>query len=240
MRKNGHDLTIRTKAGSMVNRNASISTASTSRRYVLATLRLGFGAVTVVSILATLLETASRATINPFNFFGYFTIQSNALLAIVAVTAGVIGFIRPGVQPHWLVVLRSLATVCMIIVGLVYAVLLAPLGLEGGVPVPWANWVMHVAGPILVAADWLFARDRAALPWRVVPVLLIYPVGWTLVVLIRGATDGWVPYPFLDPAQGYGVVAVYVVVIALVFTIVSTAVVWWSRRHQRAPASQDN
>lgn len=58
-----------------------------------------------------------------------------------------------GPQARWIVALRILATVCMVIVGVVYAALLAPLGLEGGAPVPWANWVMHYAGPILVAID---------------------------------------------------------------------------------------
>ena len=170
-----------------------------------------------------------RATINPFNFFGYFTIQSNTVLVVTALIAGVVGLARPGVQPRWLVVLRSLATVCMIVVGLVYAILLAPLGLEGGVPVPWANWVMHVAGPVLVVADWLFSRDRDALPWRIAWLQLGYPILWTIVILIRGATDGWVPYPFLDPAQGYEVVAIYVVIIAVVFLGISAVVVWWSR-----------
>ena len=30
------------------------------------------------------------------------------------------------------------------------------------------------------------------------------------MVLIRGATDGWFPYPFLDPAKGYASIAVVV------------------------------
>ncbi len=91
--------------------------------------------------------------VNPFNFFGYFTIQSNTILTLVAAIAGIAGFMSSGPQARWIVALRSLATVCMVIVGVVYAALLAPLGLEGGAPVPWANWVMHYAGPILVAID---------------------------------------------------------------------------------------
>lgn len=198
-------------------------------RLALPIARVLTGAVIAAAIVATFVETAGRATVNPFNFFGYFTIQSNTLFAVTAVISGCVGLIRPGVQPRWLVVLRSLVTVCMIIVGLVYAALLAPLGLEGGVPVPWANWAMHVAGPILAAADWVLATDRGALPWRIALLQLAYPILWIAVVLVRGATDGWVPYPFLDPAQGYPVVAAYVVAIALVFLGVSAAVVWWSR-----------
>ena len=208
---------------------------SSSRRPGVATTlraaaRLAWAAVTIVAIAATFAETASRGPVNPFNFFGYFTIQSNSLLAATALIAGVAGLRRPGPQAGWVVVLRSLATVCMVIVGLVYAVLLAPLGLEGGAPVPWANWVMHVGGPVLAACDWAFARDREPLPWRAALLQLIYPLVWTAVVLVRGATDGWVPYPFLSPEQGYGVVMAYAAVIALVFLAVSFGVVWWSRR----------
>ena len=59
--------------------------------------------------------------------------------------------------------------------------------------------------------------------------LLVYPAVWTVVVLIRGATDGWVPYPFLNPAQGYGVVAIYCVAILVVFVVVGLLVLLVSR-----------
>lgn len=36
-------------------------------------------------------------------------------------------------------------------------------------------------------------------------------------MLVRGATDGWVPYPFLSPEQGYGVVAAWAALVAGVF-----------------------
>jgi hypothetical protein len=45
---------------------------------------------------------------------------------------------------------------------------------------------------------------------RLVWVVLLYPLVWLTVVLIRGATDGWFPYPFLDPANGYGSIAVVI------------------------------
>jgi hypothetical protein len=38
-----------------------------------------------------------------------------------------------------------------------------------------------------------------------------------------------VPYPFLDPAQGYGVVAIYVVGIAVSITLLGILVVGMSR-----------
>ncbi|ALJ22115.1 Pr6Pr family membrane protein [Microbacterium sp. No. 7] len=203
--------------------------SSPRSRTGIAILRLTWGCATLVAIVATLVDTASRGPVNPLNFFGYFTVQSNTLTCVVAVIAGLAGLAASGVQPRWIVMLRALATTCMVIVGLVYALLLAPLGAAGGVPLPWANAVMHVAGPLLVLADWVLVRDRSALPWRAALLQLAYPAVWIVVVLVRGMTDGWVPYPFLDPARGYAAVSAAVVGIAVAFLAVSSAVVWWSR-----------
>ena len=39
-------------------------------------------------------------------------------------------------------------------------------------------------------------------------------MAWTVFTLVRGAIDGWYPYPFLDPANGgYGTVALYAIAI---------------------------
>ncbi|MGB3909774.1 MAG: Pr6Pr family membrane protein [Pseudolysinimonas sp.] len=71
--------------------------------------------------------------------------------------------------------------------------------------------------------------SRGALPWKRLWVVLTYPVLWIIVVLIRGATDGWVPYPFLDPATGYGSVAIYSIVIFVATIIVGAVVFGLSR-----------
>ena len=194
--------------------------------YLFAILRLVMVVLVVVAIVATFLDTASRATINPFNFFGFFTIQSNIITVVVLFMAALATFLgRP--QTQLLMFARACATTYIVIVGIVYNLLLA--GLEGGVSLAWANWVVHVAFPIYAALDWILFSDRTALPWKRLGVVLIYPVIWTVVVLIRGATDGWVPYPFLDPATGYGSVALYSLVIFIATIIVGATVFAVSR-----------
>lgn len=113
------------------------------------------------------------------------------------------------------------------IVGIVYNTLLT--GLEGGISLGWANWVLHVLFPIYAALDWIFFGDKTPLAWKRLWVVLIYPVVWTIIVLVRGATDGWVPYPFLDPATGYGSVAVYCVGIFVVAVVIGAIVFALSR-----------
>ena len=153
-------------------------------------LRLIVAAAIVVAVLVSLIEAAGRTTINPFNFFGYFTLQSNLICAAVVVVAAIVGS-RTHRWDAAIALARGCSTVYIVVVGIVYAVLLAPLGAAGGVPVPWANVVLHVIVPIYFAADWLLAPDRRVLPWGRFWVVLVYPLVWCVVVLIRGATDGW-------------------------------------------------
>ena len=190
--------------------------------------RIALAATIVVAVLATHAEALSRGPVNPFNLYGYFTVQSNLIGAaswLIAGTLALRGRAR-GVGPS---LLGAVATTCLVIVGLVYAVLLAPLGAAGGVPLPWANLVLHVVSPLAAVVDWVLIGDRARLSLSSLWVILVYPIAWTVVVLVRGATDGWVPYPFLDPAQGYGAVAGYSAAIAALFAMVGAATLWASR-----------
>jgi len=191
-------------------------------KHVFGALRAIVGLAGLIAIIATFFDTASRATINPFNFFGYFTMQSNVIFMIAMLATAAAIFAGPK-QSQLLIMLRACATTYIVIVGIVYNLLL--VGLEGGVTLQWANWVLHVALPIYAALDWVLFADRPALPWKRFWLVVIYPIVWVVVVLIRGATDGWVPYPFLDPTQGYGVVALYCIGIAVAVLVVG-ALVW--------------
>ena len=179
-----------------------------------AVLRLAVAALVVVAIVATM---AAAAPVVIVNFFGYFTVQGNVIGAVVAVV-GAVRLLRgtPG-SSTWTVI-RWAAASYLAVVGVVYWALLAPLGAAGGVAVPWANIVLHLITPVLAVLDLLLAPDRDRPPLRLLPLVLVYPLVWTVVVLVRGATDGWVPYPFLDPSQGYGVVAAWAALVAGVFT----------------------
>ncbi|WP_241979276.1 Pr6Pr family membrane protein [Cryobacterium sinapicolor] len=202
---------------------------------LIAIVRLAAVTLGVVAIIATLADTATRATINPFNFFGFFTMQSNIIWLVVMAITGV-GVLRGKKQSDLLPLTRGCATAYMILVGAIYNVLLA--GQEGGVALEWANNVVHIILPIYAVLDWILFADRPPLAWKRLWVSLIYPMVWVVVVLIRGATDGWVPYPFLNSDTGYGSVFAYVIGIA-VLTVVTAAVVWGLSRMQRvklAPA----
>ena len=192
-------------------------------KLLIALVRLVVAALVVVAVVATFFDTASRATINPFNFFGFFTMQSNIATAVVLIAAAALT-LAGRVQGPGIVLARACVTTYIALVGIVYNTLLA--GLEGGVSLDWANTVLHVVLPVYAVLDWVVFGDREPVPWRHYPIVLAYPIVWLVVVIIRGATDGWVPYPFLSPAQdgGYATVAAFSAAIAVGFAVVGAAV----------------
>ncbi|UXN32177.1 hypothetical protein [Glutamicibacter sp. M10] len=112
-----------------------MKTAQNSLRYV-NLVRILWALITLSAIVATYVDTASRGPVLPMNFFGYFTIQSNLVVVVVGLIAGGIGLAKGASVPRWVVGLRALASVCMVVVGLIYLTLLAPLGAAGGCRCP--------------------------------------------------------------------------------------------------------
>jgi hypothetical protein len=127
-------------------------------------------------------------------------------------------------QPTWVIYLRAIATTITVLVGIVYNTLLSGASLAGSFDLAWSSNILHIIIPIYALVDWLLFPDRTKLPHKWLWLVLIYPVVWLVVILIRGVTDGWVPYPFLDPATGYGSVTIYCIAISA-FTVVFELVV---------------
>jgi hypothetical protein len=181
-------------------------------------LRLVAGLAILAAIIGQFDYTAGRATINPFNFFGYFTIQSN-IITMVAFLGSAYFILSRKKQPSWVIYLRAIATTIIVIVGLVYNTLLVGASLAGSFDLKWSSDILHVIIPIYALVDWVLFADRKKLPYNKLWIVLVYPIVWLIVILIRGATDGWVPYPFLNPNTGYGSVALYCIAISA-FTVV--------------------
>jgi hypothetical protein len=164
---------------------------------------------------------------NPFNFFGYFTNQTSLLASGVLIALGALVIAGRRV-PNWLSLLRGIATAYLLVVAVIYNVLVPG---TGSAPA-WVSLVLHVLFPILVALDWLLVRDRPRLRWRLLWLLLPYPVVWLVIVLIRGVTDGWVPYGFLLPERG--VVSLLLHIVGLLVAIVVAGIVVWMTSGVRA------
>ena len=185
-------------------------------RSVVRVARLAFAGFDIAAMCVAITAPTTGSLVN---FFSFFTIESN-LLAIVVLLVG--GVLDPRSE-RWAYV-RGAATLYMVITGIVYAALLA--NQEVGLTAAWVNSAMHQVTPAVLLVDWVcfppWSRGtyRAALAW------LAFPLAYLAYALARGAAVDWYPYPFLDPRRpgGYGRVATYAVVLAVVMGLLAVAV----------------
>jgi hypothetical protein len=196
-----------------------------NRRGLVVVLRLAFAALTLAAIATQLGDLAARGTLNPVNFFSYFTIQSN-LIGVVAFGWSAVGVGRPARGPD---LLRGAATVYLTVTFVVFALLLS--GTDVDTAIPWVNSVLHGVFPIAVVLDWALVPPRSSISVRESLVWLSYPIAWVAYTMLRGPIAAWYPYPFLDPANGgYGSVAAYVVGIFVFGAVLCAAVSAVGRR----------
>lgn len=200
-------------------------------RTVFGLLRLSAAAVCLVALIHRLSWGLASNTIASQNFFAYLTNQSNIAFVVLLGTAGVIA-LRRARDPRWLTVSLALVLTWTITAGLVFAILVWQAGVRGiRIDVPWSDQVLHFWLPAVTVAAWVLAPGHRAVPWRVVPVALAYPVIWGVATMIRGPLIGWYPYYFLDPRQVSGPLE-FVVSSAIAlgtFAAVATALVLISR-----------
>ncbi len=209
----------------------------------------GFGAL--FSFTLTVLGTYPSENTNPtalgfadqgllgrvFDYFTYFTLWSNILVAIVMLML----FARPDRDSFWFRVLRLDSVLMIVVTGIIYNVVLAATAKNQGLEV-WTNFFLHVLTPLLTFVVWLFAGPRGWISWRIIAASLILPIIWLVFALVRGAFIGAYPYGFLDVATyGYGTVLTNVagiVAFAIVLCLILWGIDWVIRRvGQRASAA---
>jgi len=152
---------------------------------------------------------------------GFFTILTNLLVAahMFAIARG------------WRIGASRAAglVVSIVMVGIVYHAVLARLWAPQGLAW-WADQGLHTAVPLATALWWLaFAPKDVG--WRDVPVWLIWPLAYCGYALVRGVATGFWPDPFLNvDTLGWGMVAVNIVALVLVFAALGAGVVALARR----------
>ncbi len=165
------------------------------------------------------------------HFFGYFTILTNTLVAIVLTVAARGGeavsfWLRPWVS--------SGVTASIILVGVSYSLLLRNAWHPEGVQ--WVvNELLHDILPPVFVAFWWWCVPKGALRARHVLAWMVYPIVYFGYCLLRGSEIGVYPYPFIDVGHlGYARVMVNALVILLGFVMISLGLVavdrWQGRR----------
>jgi len=196
-------------------------------RILFAVLRFAAALAIVIAVVAQWVRSTGSPVYHFANFFGYFTIQSNLLIAVVFLLAVGVALRSPE-QPDWLLVARGATVTYMATTGLVYNTLLSGASLANSFNVQWSNDILHRWIPLYAVIDWVFFGDRRIIPWKRLWVFLVYPIVWLVVILIRG--QSFVPYPFLDVVKlGWGVVLLFCLGIAVFIAGMSALVIWLSR-----------
>lgn len=206
----------------------------------------GAGVAAIVGQLMTSLEFwpkngVTNIALSVTNFFSFFTIQSNVAAIIVFLIGAALLVTRTGQDPDWFNLLRACVATYMVVTGIVYNLLLRGVELPQGATLEWSNEILHVAVPILMLLDWIFAPGRSPVPSNKLWVVVVYPIVWVIYTMVRGpftpnevlGQSYWYPYPFLNPNlshNGYVSVSFYIVLIALVIVAVGAGLVWISHR----------
>ena len=211
------------------------------RSFAAAAALLGWLALAVQLLLSIQLTVANGQGmwVGAWTYLGYFTITTNALVAL-ALTAAASGprgvtsrfFGRPSVQTA---IAMSIA-----IVSAIYNLLLRQLWHPQGWQLA-ADVTLHDVMPALFLLYWWLAVPKTTLRWQQVVHWQMYPAAYFAYVLLRGAVNGWYPYPFLDVTTlGYLRVLIDACVVLLVFIAVALlliALACWQVRHSARVAA---
>lgn len=156
--------------------------------------------------------------------FGYFTITTNLLVALVFTS---IAMSRSVLRADWIMAGTMLA---ILLVGVIYALLLhGTTELSGGSAV--ANVLLHMVTPVLVPLFWTFFAHKGGLQWRHALLWAIYPLIYLAYALVRGTATGKYAYPFIDVRRlGWNQVMLNALCIALAFMLAGFALIWLDHR----------
>jgi hypothetical protein len=171
--------------------------------------RLLFGLLGLSAIITEITTLVGRDRFSPANFFSYFTVETNIVVAVVLLLSAAATVLGKNAK---LDALRSAVAAYILIVGVGFSVLLAGLENAEFTAVPWDNIVLHYIMPVAVLIDLIIDRPTRGQPFKQALIWLLFPVAYIAYSLIRGANVGWYPYPFLNPnLKGYGTVGIAIV-----------------------------
>ena len=191
---------------------------------VFGTLRTLLGLALVGSVIWQVADRIRVDLFRPTEYFAYFSITSAIFAGVVLLVSGLV-LLRGKSESERLNIIRLIAVVSMIIVGVVYHALLGDSALDPrdyGYDWPRVpNAIIHTYAPILIVVDYLISLKGPRPKLRQALWVVIYPLAWLGLSIIRGLSDGWWPYWFINPGSEGGVVGMltYIAVIAAAFIV---------------------
>lgn len=168
----------------------------------------------------------------PIELYGYFTIWSNTLVALVTTWfargkpgagAGLLG--RPGTL--------AATVVYILVVGVIYNTLLIQYNPQVGFR-KFIDTIFHTVIPLAYPLWWLTLVPRRQLGWNALAPALVFPVVYSLWAMGKGAATGKYAYFFIDiPKYGLPVVLINIAGLALLYAALMAMVIAFDRRGMR-------
>lgn len=192
----------------------STALRSSAPRLVAVAARFGVAALVVLALTSNLLTAMEEGTVA--RNISMFTNQSNLFLVAMFLSTQVPRERRP----LWFDDVRGAVTFYLVMTGIIYALLVAPLSELGRWDIGWTGIVLHRLAPVAALADWLLTPRQRRPSWKRLGPWLLYPVVFLVITWVRGAITGWYPYAFLDPtASSWGQVLATTGVVLVVFLV---------------------
>ena len=164
-----------------------------------------------------------------WKYFAFFTILTNlfaaAALAAAALRRSTSVLVSPGI-------VTGIAA-NIVLVGIAYNLLLRntwnPQGLQ-----LLADVLLHNVDPLLFLGWWWLAASAQPLRYIEIMRWAAYPIAYFAYAMVRGAVDGFYPYPFIDvPTLGTGRVIVNALAILIAFFAIAALLIAIARRRSQ-------
>lgn len=153
------------------------------------------GSIVIPVIVGIVLDVITSGSLyDQINLFTYFTIQTNLLLGLSAFYS----IVRQERTGYFSTLFRISTTVWITVTGTSYSLLLAkyhhPKGLYA-----IANILLHYVTPVMSFIAFIVIKRKERLRWYTPFLMLIYPLIYFVLTMIRGEIDSYYPYWFLNP-----------------------------------------
>lgn len=185
----------------------------------------------VLQLYLILLNRKTSVPETLIRYFTFYTILTNIMVALCYTSLlrsknGPLPFFsRPSVL--------AATAVYIFVVGAVYNTILRFLWQPQGVQFI-TDELLHTINPLLYVIFWLLFAPKQALTWRSVLPWLWYPLIYLMIILFRGQSAGYYPYPFVDVgALGFGKVIANCVILFIIFLALSLFTIAIARRINR-------
>lgn len=184
-------------------------------------VRWALAALSIYAVFVQANHLIAKGSFQLGAFLSFFTIQANLFAVGVLVLEAIGGL---GLSHSFRTGLRGASVLYLGITGLVYSVLLSQLPMVKELVHPFADGVHHLLMPMWILFDWVAFTPSHRPTYRCSLWWLAYPLAYLFFSLVRGGITGWYPYPFLNPSQPGGWVAVSIV--SAVILITGCVMIW--------------